>query len=232
VVTRDSKKSDGNRHHDAAEELHKQGVLVKSGMIVDGTFVDVPKQHFSKDDYAQIKKDEKPSSRTCKPAVRSQTDFDARYTKKNDEKHYGYKKHVRANSEAKIITDYEVTNAAVHDSVPFLELILDRVKKDENDKKYRQPVFADSAYKSKKIDAKLRQRGFDPQINEMGYRNKPLADEQKANNNLKSKTRCRIEHIFGAQKMRMSNEILRTIGIIRAKFQIGMRNLVYNRADS
>ncbi|MDR1268185.1 MAG: hypothetical protein LBK82_01550, partial [Planctomycetaceae bacterium] len=44
---------------------------------------------------------------------------------------------------------------------------------------------------------------------------------------LKSKTRSRIEHIFGAQKMRMGNEILRTIGIIRAKFQIGMRNLVY-----
>ncbi|MDR1140189.1 MAG: transposase, partial [Planctomycetaceae bacterium] len=38
------------------EELHKQGVLVKSGIIVDGTFVDVPKQNFSQDDYAQIKK--------------------------------------------------------------------------------------------------------------------------------------------------------------------------------
>jgi IS5 family transposase len=74
----------------------------------------------------------------------------------------------------------------------------------------------------------LQQRGFDPQINEKGYRNHPLTDEQKADNNLKSKTRCRIEHIFGAQKMRMGNEILRTIGIIRAKFQIGMRNLVYN----
>jgi hypothetical protein len=57
-----------------------------------------------------------------------------------------------------------------------------------------------------------------------------LTDEQKASNNLKSKGRCRIEHIFGAQKMRMGNEILRTIGIIRAKFLIGMRNLVYNRS--
>jgi hypothetical protein len=49
-----------------------------------------PKQHFSKDDYAQIKKGENPASRTYKPAVSSQTDFDARYTKKNNEKHYGY----------------------------------------------------------------------------------------------------------------------------------------------
>ncbi|MDR1291751.1 MAG: transposase, partial [Planctomycetaceae bacterium] len=164
----------------------------------------------------------------CKPAVRAQTDFDARYTRKNNEKHYGYKNHVKANSDTKIITDYKVTNASVHDSVPVLELVPEQAEKDENDKKYRQPLFADSAYKSKKIDTKLQQRGFDVQINERSYRNHPLTDEQKANNKLKSKTRSRIEHIFGAQKMRMGKEILRTIGIIRAKFQIGMRNLVYN----
>jgi IS5 family transposase len=159
--------------------------------------------------------------------VRSQTDFDARYTRKNNEKHYGYKNHVKANSDMKIITDYKVTNAAVHDSVPFLDLVLDHAEKDENDEKYRQPIFADSAYKSKEIGEKLQQRGFDSQINKRDYHNHPLTDEQKANNTLKSKARSRIEHIFGAQKMRMGNEILRTIGIIRAKFQIGMRNLVY-----
>jgi IS5 family transposase len=76
----------------------------------------------------------------------------------------------------------------------------------------------------------LERHGFDPQIIERAYRNHPLTNEQKANNKLKSKIRCRIEHIFGAQKMRMDNEILRTIGIIRAKFQIGMQNLVYNRS--
>jgi IS5 family transposase len=159
--------------------------------------------------------------------VRSQTDFDARYTRKNNEKHDGYKNRVKANSDTKITTDDEVTNAAVHDSVPFLELVRDHAEKDENDEKYQQPIFADSAYKSKEIDEKLQQRDFDPQINEKGYRNNLLTDEQKANNKLKSKTRSRIEHLFGAQKMRMGKEILRTIGMIRAKFQIEMQNLVY-----
>jgi IS5 family transposase len=74
----------------------------------------------------------------------------------------------------------------------------------------------------------LRRHGFDPQIIERVYRNNPLTDEHKESNRLKSKRQCRIEHIFGAQKMRMGNEILRTIGMIRAKFQIGMQNLVYN----
>ncbi|MDR1492630.1 MAG: transposase [Planctomycetaceae bacterium] len=60
-------------------------------------------------------------------------------------------------------------------------------------------------------------------------RNPPLTDEQKENNHKKSKIRCRVEHIFGAMKMRRGNEIMRYIGKTRAAFQIGMRNVVYNR---
>jgi IS5 family transposase len=135
---------------------------------------------------------------------------------------------VEADVDAKIITDYNVTTASVHDSVPFLDLLPEEAKKDEQNKDYQQPVFADSAYQSAAIDRELRRRGFDPQIIERAYRNNPLTGERKESNRLKSKIRCRIEHIFGSQKMRMGNDILRTIGIIRAKFQIGMRNLVYN----
>ncbi len=47
-------------------------------------------------------------------------------------------------------------------------------------------------------------------------------------NKVKSSARCRIEHVFGEQKMRMKDEVLRTIGMARAKFWIGMRNLMYN----
>jgi len=69
---------------------------------------------------------------------------------------------------------------------------------------------------------------LDRQICEKSYRNHPLTEEQKESNRLKSKGRCRIEHIFGTQKMRMGNEILRSIGFARARFWIGMRNLMYN----
>jgi hypothetical protein len=55
-----------------------------------------------------------------------------------------------------------------------------------------------------------------------------LTEEQKASNRTKSKVRCRIEHIFGEQKMRMKEETLRSIGLARAKFWIGMRNLGSN----
>jgi transposase len=92
-------------------ELENYGVTIKGGIAVDGTFVDVLKQRFHQGEYAQIKKDEKPESHTSKPAVQSQTDFDARYTRKNNEKHDGYKNRVEADVDAKMITDYEVTSA-------------------------------------------------------------------------------------------------------------------------
>ncbi|MDR1492437.1 MAG: transposase [Planctomycetaceae bacterium] len=66
-----------------------------------------------------------------------------------------------------------------------------------------------------------------PRICEKANRNPPLTDEQKENN--RKKIRCRVEHIFGAMKMRRGNEIMRGFGKTRAAFQIGMRNVVYNR---
>jgi hypothetical protein len=47
-------------------------------------------------------------------------------------------------------------------------------------------------------------------------------------NRVKSRVRCRVEHVFGAMKNRCRDEVLRSIGIARAKFWIGMRNLMYN----
>ena len=34
-------------------------------------------------------------------------------------------------------------------------------------------------------------------IHEKGYRDNPMTKEQKESNRIKSKTRCRIEHVFG-----------------------------------
>jgi hypothetical protein len=65
-------------------------------------------------------------------------------------------------------------------------------------------------------------------VNEKGYRNKPLTEEQKQNNREKSKTRARVEHIFGFVENSMNGSFVRTIGMARAKAKIGMMNLVYN----
>ena len=46
-------------------------------------------------------------------------------------------------------------------------------------------------------------------------------------NNIKSKVRSRVEHVFAEQKSRMGL-FIRTIGIARATTKIGLANLAYN----
>ena len=62
---------------------------------------------------------------------------------------------------------------------------------------------------------------------EKGARGKPLTEEQKLSNRMKSKVRARVEHVFGAQAA-MGGHLVRTIGLQRAKVKIGLMNLVYN----
>ena len=66
------------------------------------------------------------------------------------------------------------------------------------------------------------------QVNDKGYRNKPLTAKQKENNRKKSKTRARVEHVFGFMEQSMNGLYIRSVGIARATGIIGLINLTYN----
>ena len=55
-----------------------------------------------------------------------------------------------------------------------------------------------------------------------------MTDEQKANNHEKSKTRARVEHVFGFMEQSMNGLIVRSVGMVRATGIIGLINLTYN----
>jgi hypothetical protein len=55
-----------------------------------------------------------------------------------------------------------------------------------------------------------------------------LSERQKSANTTRSKVRARVEHVFGHQQSSMGGKIVRTIGMARARFKIGMMNLGYN----
>ena len=44
----------------------------------------------------------------------------------------------------------------------------------------------------------------------------------------RAKIRARIEHVFGAQQNPPGGRIVRMIGIVRARAEIGLQNLAYN----
>jgi len=202
------------------KKLRSAGLIASKGCIIDASFVDVPRQRNSREENEQIKKGETPVEWTENPSKKQQKDTDARWAKKNDETHYGYKDHIKADAKSKIILDYEVTDASVHDSQPVAELL------DKEDK--GKELYADSAYSGEPIKEELEKKKIKDKIHEKGYRNKPLTEKQKANNNRKSKIRVRVEHVFGFMTNSMKGMYIRTIGIERAKMKIGLMNLVYN----
>ena len=205
------------------EQLAGQGYVARAGQMIDATFVEVPRQRNTREENAGIKAGEPPAAWNETPAKQRQKDVEARWTKKNEEKHYGYKNHINADAANKLVQSYAVSDAAVHDSQVF-EALLDQTMDASGEKR---AVYADSAYRSKEREAALSADGFDSQIHEKGTRGHPLTEEQKASNRVKSKTRARVEHIFGAQHA-MGGHIVRTIGLARARVKIGMMNLVYN----
>ena len=89
-------------------------------------------------------------------------------------------------------------------------------------------VRADSAYRSAEIEAKLKEKGLKSRIHRKGHRNKPLSEREKRGNKTRSQVRARVEHVFGAQSNDMGGTLVRSIGLVRAKARIGLKNLAYN----
>lgn len=87
-----------------------------------------------------------------------------------------------------------------------------------------------SAYVGKDLHEEIHAKNPDVQlqINEKGYRNRPLTEEQKAPNREKSKIRARVEDVFGHMTNTMGSIFIRCIGIRLAKCAIAFKNLAYN----
>ncbi len=200
--------------------LEEKNLLFNEGKLVDASFTIAPRQRNTREENEKIKKGEGNDLWNDQPNKKKHKDIDARWTKKNGEKYFGYKNHAKVDSRSKFIKKFAVTDASVHDSQPLDNLL------DKSDK--GQPLYADSAYtgdKQKKIIRKYRLKN---KVHEKGYRGNPLTDKQKAKNKIKSKTRVRIEHVFGFMEQSMNGLVVKSVGIVRATGIIGLINLTYN----
>jgi transposase, IS5 family len=200
--------------------LQAKGYIARGGQIVDATIVSAPPQRNTKEENETIKNGGTPEDWEKQPAKLAQKDLDARWTKKNDKSFYGYKNHVGVDKAHKLIRKWDATDAAVHDSQK-LDAILDASNTAKD-------VWADSAYRSAEIEQRLKEKGLRSRIHRRAARNHPLSEKQEAANTTRSKVRARVEHVFGHQENSMGRKIVRTIGLARARFKVGMMNLGYN----
>lgn len=199
--------------------LEAAGLVAKRGQMVDASFVPAPRRRVTREENEEIKAGKVPERLQKNEAALRQTDRDAQWAKKNDKAYFGYKLHINADAKHKIIRAYAVTDAAVHDSQCFQNLI---------DKTATSPyVYADSAYSSVDARSTLKEQGLSAQICHKGQKNAPLKGWQKRVNKRVSHVRCRVEHIFG-NIAQFSGKFVRCIGMARARFSIGLQVLTYN----
>jgi len=204
------------------EKLSEMGVITRTGTLIDASFVEAPRQRNTREQNKQIKAGETPEEWTTEEAKAklAQKDLDARWAKKGNETYYGYKDHAKVDNDSKIIVDFTVTSANIHDINEFEGLI------DYNDNE----AWLDAGYASAEHVAAIMEKypHLTLHICEKGTKKTPLTDEQKESNRLKSKVRARVEHVFGYITRFMNGMYIHTIGIKRAKREICGMNLAYN----
>lgn len=200
-------------------QLEEKGFKARKGQIIDASLISAPIQRNSREENAQIKEGRTPDSFEENPSVKRQKDVEARWTEKNGQKHYGYKDHIVVDVEHKLIRDYDVTSAEVHDSQVFFGLLSENSSRD---------VWADSAYRSDENELMLAADDYCSHVHTKGKRNHPLNDREKEANRKQSKIRARVEHVFGSMENEQGGMFIRVIGLARAKAKIGLMNLVYN----
>ena len=202
--------------------LDRQGYKAECGSMIDASIVEAPKQRNSRESNQKIKEGEIPKHWKEKPNKLRQKDVDARWTKKNNETHYGYKNHINADTKNKLVRKFTVTTASESDTKSF-ELLLNKNSEDKR-------VWADSAYRTKTNERIIQERGFKDRLH---YRVRPggggwIMGGEKRENARRTKIRKRVEHVFGFIENSLGGKFIRTIGLKRARWKIGMMNLVYN----
>jgi len=200
--------------------LDENGYKARGGQIVDAVIVEVPKQRNTREENKRIKEGKgEQVKEEWEPAKAEQKDIDARWAQKNGKNYFGYKDHSDVDVMHKFKRNYVVTSAEVHDVNEFVGLPTENTNMD---------VYGDSAYQSKEHIDVLEGKGYRCKVQRKGTRSHPLPEWEKQGNRTRAKVRGRIEHVFGIMRQRMGDTIIRTIGLVRAKTKIGLRNLAYN----
>jgi IS5 family transposase len=216
--------------------LREAGYIAMSGQIVDSSLVAAPKQRNTKEEKDDIKAGRIPKAWKDEPAKLRHKDRDARWTVKFTKAKpqadgtlppvdigipaFGYQNHISIDRKHGLIRKWLATDAAAYEGARLREGLLDKANT-------ARTVWADTAYRSNANEAFMEKNGFVSRIHRKKPPGRPMPEATRHANNLKSKTRSRVEHVFAEQKSRMCL-FVRTIGIARATMKIGLANILYN----
>ncbi|MGS2724286.1 IS5 family transposase [Porticoccus sp. GXU_MW_L64] len=134
---------------------------------------------------------------------KKERDPDMRQTRKGNQWYFGMKAHIGVDSQSKLIHSVVATSANVHDSTVIGDLLHGEETR----------VWGDSAYSGKTSVINAVAPKAKDLTQKKGSRNRKLTDKERLANRYKSKTRARVEHLFGIMKGRFGFTKTRYKGI-------------------
>jgi transposase, IS5 family len=130
---------------------------------------------------------------------------------------YGFKAHLNVEEDG-FINQCQISAGNVHDSQHFTDLLTGK----------ESAVYADSAYASAAHEVHLAKRNIKSRILNRAYRNKPLNESQKQQNQNYSATRSIVERVFGVLKLHYGMAKARYLGLVRNHARILLMAFAYN----
>src|SRR6266566_4667634 len=182
--------------------LHKKGLILKEGTIVDATIIDAP--------MGQKRKDKQGLERHTHDGC-------ATYTRNHGTLRHGYKAHIATDTRG-MITDWVFDSARPHDSKHIDQLTAAEQK----------AIYADKAYSSKERRARLGERGVADHICYQRVRGQEeLSAAQKAHNTTCSRVRAFVEHPR-AWMVKMGYTFARYRGLARNALDFALMAIAYD----
>lgn len=182
-------------------QLNDKGYRIKKGVIQDATFIEADlgrKRHYQK------KKAEKKGEKIEYSERQLQhIDKDGSFSVKHGQVHYGYKTHIKLDTEDYLIRTVEVTTASLHDGE------IDLIRR--GDKK----AYRDKGYFGKKINAK----GIEDMTMKRDTRGRKINGGEQKRNRMISGIRAPGERPFGVIKRVFHNgkTFVKTIERVKTK---------------
>jgi transposase, IS5 family len=207
-------------------QLDDHGMILRKGTLIDATLVEAqaarpkppklptpeekatdpladPLANTATDEGAdKAAKSERPKSLL----VNSETDPDARWSRRGHALHFGYKGHIAVDQGSGLIRHQIFTSAEVNDTVVADSLIMGDEK----------AVYADKAYASHDRTRLLKDKGIKCRIQRRANKHHPLSARQTKLNTLIGRIRGRVETTFAHLK--------RVVGYRRVSYFNKMRN--------
>lgn len=223
VICRFRKVLTNNKAHeellnDVNQQLEKHSILVKQGAIIDASITPTDRKPKGKKVFEISNED----LTKLKPLNKKGVDVEGSWTKKSGKLYFGYKKHYLCDQETSLVLSVETSTGKSHDS-KFMEKCLSKVELPPD-----SSVFADKGYYGKPNEEILKKRGLKSRIQNKAVKGKGLTYWEKQRNKLISKSRYKVERIFGGIKKWFRSGICRYVGLSKTHGQHVLEAIAYN----